>query len=108
MREKTMNTRRLALISLLLSLVLTACAGQAHTLESAPTGGDGSSGVTTVDNFAALPPADQSGVPVSDVAVKGGAPNAPAALDRIVIKTATLSMVVGDPSDTAQRITALA
>lgn len=104
-----MNTHRLAFISLVLSLVLAACSPAAHSAPALPSGGDGTGATTSVENFANSSPAvDQSGVPVADASVKGAAPGAPAALDRIVIKTASLSMVVSDPSDAAQRITALA
>ena len=108
-----MNTRRLALISLIFSLALAACAPQAlalpHTVLPAASGGDGST-TSSVDNFASLPPGQgESGPAVTDQSVKGAAPNgAPAAADRIVIKTASLSLVVSDPSDAAQRISALA
>jgi len=108
-----MNPPRLAFISLVLSLALAACSPAAHAVTTlASSGGDGSGTTTTVENYAANPPVDQAGVPVADASGKGqgqgAAPGAPAALDRIVIKTANLSMVVSDPSDAAQRITALA
>jgi len=108
-----MNPPRLAFISLFLSLALAACSPAAHAVTTlASSGGDGSGTTTTVENYAANPPVDQAGVPVADASGKGqgqgAAPGAPAALDRIVIKTANLSMVVSDPSDAAQRITALA
>jgi len=109
-----MNPPRLALISLLLSLALAACSPAAHAVTTlASGGGDGSGTTTSAENYAANPPVDQvTGLPVMDASGKGqgqgAAPGAPAALDRIVIKTANLSMVVSDPSDAAQRITALA
>jgi len=108
-----MNPPRLAFISLVLSLALAACSPAAHAVTTlASSGGDGSGTTTTVENYAANSPVDQAGVPVADASGKGqgqgAAPGAPAVLDRIVIKTANLSMVVSDPSDAAQRITALA
>jgi hypothetical protein len=109
-----MSTRRLAFISLILGLALAACSTQAlpapHSVVPVASGGDGASTTTNVDNFASLPPGQGQGGPaVADQSVKGAAPNAaPAAADRIVVKTASLSLVVSDPSDAAQRITALA
>ena len=108
-----MSTRRLALISLILSLALAACASQATSAPHSvvPVAGDGAGTTTSnVDNFASLPPGQGGGGPaVADQAVKSAAPNgAPAATDRIVVKTASLSLVVSDPSDAAQRITTLA
>ncbi len=108
-----MSTRRLALISLILSLALAACASQATSAPHSvvPVGGDGAgTTASNVDSFAGLPPGQGGGGPaVADQAVKSGAPNgAPAATDRIVVKTASLSLVVSDPSDAAQRITTLA
>ena len=107
-----MNARRLALISFILSLALAACSAPAvlapHSVVGLPAStGDGAGGATTTDNFAAST-TDQSVPAVTDAGAKGAAPGAPAAPDRIVVKTATLSMVVNDPSDAAQRITTLA
>jgi hypothetical protein len=108
-----MKNRHLAVISLFLGLALTACSVAAtaapHSdLVLPPSGGDGAGVTTSVDNYA-NGPADQEALPAVDATGKGGAPaGAPAALDRIVIKTANLSMVVKDPSDAAQRIGALA
>jgi len=114
-KEKTMNTRRLAFISLILSLALAACASQAtsgpHSVVPVASDGNGAGTTTSnVDNFASLPPGQGgSGPAVADQSVKGVAPNAArAATDRIVVKTASLSLVVKDPSDAAQRITTLA
>jgi hypothetical protein len=95
-----MNTRRLAFISLILALALAACAPLAATApHSELASGSGGNGTTSV---AALP---------NDANVKLAAAQfgltAPAA-DRLVVKTANLSMVVADPSDSVQRITALA
>jgi len=110
-----MHPRRLAFISLILGLALAACGTSAlsvpHSVVPVASGGDGAATTTSVDNFASLPPGQgESGLgAVADQSVKGSAPNsAPAATDRIVVKTASLSMVVSDPSDAVQRITALA
>ena|SRR5579859_2127764 len=109
-----MNTHRMAFISLILGLALAACSPAALSAPHAvPSGGDGTGPTTSVENNVSSPPADQSGLPADAAGVKsqgqGGATAAQAAaLDRIVIKTANLSMVVSDPSDAALRITALA
>jgi uncharacterized lipoprotein YehR (DUF1307 family) len=115
-----MTTRRLAFLTTLLALALAACAPLASAVPHATvatSGGDGASTNTTVDNFAkttdqaAAPPADMSlpGQPQSGVVAPGLAQAAaPAAADRIVVKTANLSMVVTDPADAVQRISTLA
>ncbi len=92
-----MNTHRLAFLSLILSLALAACSPAAisapHSVLGLPSAGDGSGTTTSVQNYANTT-GGQSAPAVQDAAGKGAAPGAPAALDRIVIKTATLSMVV--------------
>jgi hypothetical protein len=104
-----MNTSRLAFLTLILALLLAACAPALHSPVPVGSGGGGSS--TTTDNLsttgvgngpAIVPPADTG----AKTAAQAGVP--PAATDRLVVKTANLSMVVSDPSDAAQRITALA
>lgn len=110
-----MNTRRLAFLSLILALALAACAPLAapapHNLLPVPGGGDGRS--TTVESFA-VPNQNGAGLPAdanAKAVVQSGAPapsGAPLAADRLVIKTANLTMVVTDPNDAVQRITALA
>ncbi len=105
-----MHTHRLAFLSLILSLALAACSPAAtsapHAIDAVAGGGEGAGTTSTANNYANT----QVGQPpVADANAKGAAPNgARAAADRIVIKTASLSLVVGDPSDAAQRITALA
>lgn len=104
-----MITRRLALLSFILSLALVACAPAIvsipHTVDQVASGGDGASTTSTANNYANT----QAGLPpVADGSAKAAAPKGAVAADRIVIKTASLSLVVGDPSDAAQRITALA
>ena len=99
-----MNTPRLAFISLILGLALGACSPAA--LPALTSSGGGTGNTTTSESYG-NGPVDQSGARAADTSVKGVPPGAPAATDRIVIKTASLSMVVSDPSDAAQRITAL-
>lgn len=118
-----MNTRRLAFLSMILALALAACAPLAahapQTSLATGSGGNGASSGPAVDNLALT--GAPAGLPVAVAAVKaaaqngvvapGGAPApapAAAAADRLVVKTANLSMVVTDPSDAAQRISALA
>jgi hypothetical protein len=112
-----MNTGRLAFISLILALALAACAPFAasapHTVVPVASSGDGSAN-GPVDSFAGTGTTSVAGLPLDanvKAAVQNGAPvpnGAPVAADRLVVKTANLSMVVGDPSDAVQRITALA
>lgn len=104
-----MNPRRLAFISLILTLALAACAPLAASAPHAVPagGGDGAGTTSTVDNFAG-PSRSEAGLPPADQSVKTAAQSgAPLAADRLVIKTASLSMVVADPNDAVQRITAL-
>ena len=98
-----MTTRRLALLSMLLVLVLAACAQAAPQVVSdkdiRTSGGDGST-----ENFygAEAPPAGTAAPQVVDQSGK------PVTTDRLVIRNATLSLVVADPAAASNQIIALA
>ena len=111
-----MNTRRLPILALILALALAACAPAAvgHLQDnfgggtsSTPgtgitaTGGNGSP-VNTLPAVSAPPNA-----PPADVA-KAAVAQSAAAADRLVVRTASLSMVVTDPVAATDRISALA
>jgi hypothetical protein len=96
-----MTTRRLALLSILLALVLAACAPAAQSIIE-PNKDGGSGGDGTLDSYygaeapaatAAPSAVDQSGKPITD---------------RLVIRNAILSLVVADPAAATNQIAALA
>jgi hypothetical protein len=109
--EKTMPAlKRLALLAAVLALALAACSPQAasydpNTKNDGVTTTDGSGGST--DFFGG-----ESAPPMATMAPVGAPQEAPvpgaAAAPRLVIKNATLSVVVTDPADASARITALA
>jgi len=116
-----MNPRRLALLlSLLLTLLLVACAPLSaavpHTSVAVPAGGDGAAGNGAggpVDSFSpnGVVANTAPGAPPSNTAAKAADQSSGAvaqAADRLVVKTANLSLVVNDPSDAVQKISALA
>jgi hypothetical protein len=98
-----MTTRRLALLSMLLALVLAACAPAAQSIvEPDRTGGSSGEGVTDgyydpnappAEDQAPDGPVDQSGKPL---------------VDRLVIRNANLQLVVADPAAATNQIAALA
>jgi len=99
-----MNTRRLALLSMLLALVLAACAPAARSLVEPDKGTGASGGDGTTENYygAEAPPAGTAAPQV--VVDQAGKP----ADNRLVIRNATLSLVVADPAAASTQIAALA
>lgn len=95
-----MTTSRLPLLALILALALAACAPAA--VPHIQDGFGGGNGSTTSGGSPAA-----TSAPAADAAKRGTGQNA-AAANRVVVKTATLSMVVVDPVATADRISALA
>ncbi len=110
-----MNTRRLFVLMLVLALSLAACQSRAAATASPilSVAGGPSSGPAVVDHSTAIG-MGAGGQGTSDAAVKSAdsgpaaPPVAQAAADRLVVKTANLSLVVKDPSDAAQKISTLA
>lgn len=103
--------RRLALLSLLLTLALSACAPMAATqapdkdsyivqTQVVEAVSDGSGGD---DGFFGE---TESGAPPQEAPAPGNAGQA--AVTRLVIRNATLSLVVADPADVSARVSALA
>jgi hypothetical protein len=101
-----MTSSRLPLLSLILAFALAACAPAAapHIQD----GIGGGNGTTTSSGSSANGTGAPVNVPPADAAKRAAAQNAAAAADRLVIRTATLSMVVADPVASADRISALA
>src|SRR6185503_841993 len=100
-----MTTRRLALLSMLLALILAACAPAARSLVEPDKGTGASGGDGSTENFygAEAPPAATQ--VVKEVVVdQAGKP----ADNRLVIRNATLSLVVADPAAASTQIAALA
>ncbi len=117
-----MNTRRLAFLTIFLALALAACAPLSaavpHASVAASSGGGAGNGPTTnsyANQLPGVPPADAgvktdavTGVVAQSAPALAPAPAAPAAADRLVVKTANLSLVVTNPADAVQRISTLA
>jgi hypothetical protein len=99
-----MTTRRLALLSMLLALVLAACAPAAQSIiEPNKDGGTGGEG-TTDSYYGAQAPAATQVVLETHVVDQSGMP----VTERLVIRNATLSLVVADPAAATTQIAALA
>lgn len=98
-----LTLKRLALLVLIAALALSACASAAP----APDSGRGNNDVTTSsgDFFGEAEAPAEAPVPAGGQEA-AGAP--PAQIERLVIKNATLSLVVADPSVAAEQISALA
>ena len=101
-----MTTRRLALISMLLALVLAACAPSAQSIVEPNKDGVSTGGEGGTDNFygAGAPPSATQVAPEVAVDQSGN----PVTTERLVIRNATLSLVVADPAAASNQISALA
>jgi hypothetical protein len=100
-----LTIKRLALLALFASLALAACASAvgdgARTESDVAVGNTGGGDAYSAESVA---PAE---APLPDPA-KDAAAGLPAQVERLVIKNATLSLVVADPSAAVERISALA
>jgi len=100
-----MTIRRSALLSMLLALILAACAQAAPQIVSDNrTGGSGGDG-STENFYGAEAPAATQVVKESGIVDQSGKP---LDTDRLVIRNATLSLVVADPAAASNQIIALA